>query len=117
MAALRSRLREEYAPSTVNQTLTAVRSVVREAWRLGHVDPEVYQRVAEVGDVTDETLPSGRRLTLGELFALKRSCEADEGPAGARDKALMGHSSTDTTTRYGHRGEAAKRRAAATLPF
>lgn len=89
VAALRSRLREEHAPSTVNQTLTAVRNVVREAWRLGHVEPEVYLRVSEVGDVTDETLPSGRRLTLGELFALKQSCEADEGPAGARDKALL----------------------------
>lgn len=88
-AALRARLAEEYAPATVNKHLSALRGVLREAWRLGLMDAEAYQRVADVSGLKSDRLPQGRRLTLGEIFALKEACEADEGPAGARDKALL----------------------------
>lgn len=87
--ALRSILAEEYAPSTVNKYMSAVRGVLREAWRLGYIDAETYQRAADVGNLKAERLPEGRRLELGELHKLKGACEADDGPAGARDKAIL----------------------------
>lgn len=87
--ALRSILQERYAPSTVNKYLSAVRGVLREAWRLGYIDAETYQRAADVGNLKSERLPEGRRLELGELHALKGACEADDGPSGARDLALL----------------------------
>lgn len=36
-----------------------------------------------------DRLPKGRRLTLGELFALKKACAADDGPARAEDLAII----------------------------
>lgn len=87
--AIRSRLADEYAPSTVNKHLSAVRGVLKEAWRLGLMDAEEYQRAADVSGLKADRLPQGRRLSLGELYALKKTCQDDKGPAGARDLAII----------------------------
>jgi integrase len=87
--AVRARLAETYSPATVNKMLSAMRGVLKEAWRLGLMSAEDYQRAADVQVVRNETLPKGRALTTGELSALLAACEGDAGPAGARDAAML----------------------------
>lgn len=88
VAALRSRWQADFAPATANKYLSAVRGVLRQAWLLGLMDGEDYQRAAAVRNVKGSRLPAGRALDPGELRALFAAC-ADGSPAGARDAAAF----------------------------
>lgn len=89
VAAVRARLAERYSAATANRMLCALRRVMQEAWRLGLLDAESVQRVRDVAGVRGRGLPAGRALSPGELEALFRACAADQGPAGARDAAML----------------------------
>lgn len=89
-AALRFRLIELYSPASVNRMLSALRGVMKEAWRLGYVTAEEYHRAVDVQNVKGETVPSGRELAQGEILALVNACKDDASPAGARDAAIIG---------------------------
>ena len=89
VAAIRARLVESgAAPASANLRLSAVRGVLRAAWRLGLIDTDSWQRAADVGAVRGERLPAGRALELPELAALFENC-ADGKPGGARDACLL----------------------------
>lgn len=89
-AAARAMLIDEYSPATVNRMLSALRGVIKEAWRLGHISAEHYQRAVDIANVKAQTLPVGRELTPGEIQALVQVCKEDESPAGVRDAAIIG---------------------------
>jgi len=87
--AIRAQLEEMFKPAGVNVTLCAVRGVMRAAWRMGLIDAEHYQRVADVQGVTGSNLPAGRGLGPGEILSLIRACMNDDTPAGSRDAAIV----------------------------
>ena len=88
VTAMRSVLIEQgAAPATINHVLSAVRGVVKEAWRLGLVEAETRERVADVGNVTATTLPKGRHVDVGEVRRLFEVC--GDAPVGARDAAML----------------------------
>ena len=88
VAALRAALAERFAPATTNKYLSAIRQVMRQAWLLGLMAGEDYQRGAAVRNVKGSRLPTGRALEGGEIRALFAAC-ADGTPAGARDAAAF----------------------------
>lgn len=89
VAALRSRLMDEYAPATANKMLCAVRGVMKQAWSLGYIDAEEYNKIKAVKGVAGSTVPAGRALTEAEIEVMLQSCAEDETAAGARDGALL----------------------------
>jgi site-specific recombinase XerD len=87
--AVRAKLAELYAPATVNKQLSALRGVLKECVRLGHMTAEDHARATDLQAVKGSTLPRGRALASGELRALFTACADDKTPAGARDSALL----------------------------
>lgn len=87
--ALRTGLLGRFAPATVNQTLAAVRGVLREAWRLGQLASEQYHRAVDVQDLRYEKLPAGRVIGYEGLVRIFSACKDDPSPSGARDAALL----------------------------
>jgi integrase/recombinase XerC len=88
-AAVRTLLAERYKPATANKMLSALRQVLRHAWKLGQMSAEDYYRARDVEAIRGETLPAGRDLGTGEITALMAACERDPTPAGARDAAII----------------------------
>ena len=87
-ALLRSALAERYAPATANKMLSIVRNVLGQAWQLGMMDTDAYQRAVAVPAVPGTRLPAGRTLEPKEIRALFEAC-GEAGPQAARDAALL----------------------------
>lgn len=87
--AVRVLLAEQYAPATANKMLSALRGVLKEAWRLGFMTAEAHDRATDLQGIKSTTLPRGRALSTGEIGALLRTCADDLSPAGARDAAAI----------------------------
>lgn len=87
--ALRAALVERYAPATTNKALSALRRVLQEAFRLGQLSAEEYQRAVLVPTVKGKREPKGRVVTASEVTALMQACANDATPVGIRDVAIL----------------------------
>jgi len=86
-AAIRSELATRYSHTTVNLMLSALRGVLKAAWKLGMMTADEYHTAASIERVIGETVPAGRSVPSGELAALLNTCRQDA--AGIRDAAVI----------------------------
>ncbi len=61
-AAVRSVLMEKYSPAMANKMLCALRRTLKEAWRLGLMSAEDYDRAVDIESVRGKSLLKGRLL-------------------------------------------------------
>ena len=90
--AIRAALAERYSASTANRHLSALRGVLKDAWRLGYMTAEEYQRAVDLKTIKGQKASqaeTGRHLQAGELSALLRVCVDEASKAGARDAAII----------------------------
>ena len=89
--AIRTRLAElDYAPQTANRYLSALKGVLREAWRLELMSDRDYHRAIDLKSIKGQKLPAGRALSKEEIAQLLQACLEDESPTGSRDAAMLG---------------------------
>jgi site-specific recombinase XerD len=86
-AAIRAELATRYSHATANRILSALRGVLKAAWKLGQMSAEEYHTAAAVDRVIGESVPAGRSVASGELSALLNTCRQDV--AGIRDAAII----------------------------
>lgn len=75
------------ANSVINQALSAIRKLAREAADNGLLDDTLANGIRNVKGVSQDTLPAGRRLTAGEIEAMIRAC--GHSPIDIRDAAIL----------------------------
>ncbi len=75
--------------AVINQHLSAIRKLVREAADNAALDPVLAAGITRIAGIAHHSLPAGRAINRGELLALLNTCAADMTPAGARDAALI----------------------------
>jgi integrase len=88
-ARVRRELVHRYAPATVNKMLSALRGVLKNAWRLGMMDADTYSRAVAVENIRAKVQPKGEAVGQEELAALFQVCAEDPSPAGRRDAAMF----------------------------
>jgi site-specific recombinase XerD len=81
-------LAEKFAPVTANKMLSALRRVLREAYRLGLMAAEDYQKAVDFPNIHAEPSARGRSLAGGEIQALLATCSSDN-PLDVRDAAIL----------------------------
>jgi site-specific recombinase XerC len=86
---LRAAIVEVYSPAGANLRISALRGVLREAWRLGLMAPDDYYRASDLKGVRGSSLPRGRALDSGELRTLFVQCAEDTRPIARRDAAVL----------------------------
>lgn len=86
--AVRAQLMAAYAAATANRALSALRGVLREAFRLGWMDAESFHRAGDLRPVRGVRVLRGRALTMEEIAALFEVCDS-ESKQGVRDAAVL----------------------------
>jgi site-specific recombinase XerD len=89
-AAIRAELVRTYGPRTVNRMLSALRGVLKAAWRLGQIETTDYQRAIDFkGLKTTELPPAGRVVSIEEVRTVLIAAAKQEAPKSWRDQALL----------------------------
>lgn len=86
---VRNRLAEKSAPSTANHALSAVRGVLKVAWKMHLIDTDTYHRCASVEGIRGSRVAAGRHVTVTEIEAMFEACE-DGTAIGARNACVIG---------------------------
>ena len=87
-AAVRVALIDHFAPVTANKMLSALRRVLKEAYRLGLMEASDYQKAVDFPNIQAQGQLKGRSLDTGEIAALLATCRSDSA-IDLRDRALI----------------------------
>lgn len=89
--AIRTMLMSQYQHTTANKILSALRGTLKQAWKLGQIESEEYQRAIDLDAVRGSSADAatGRAIVRSELEALLTVCARDESIAGVRDLAII----------------------------
>lgn len=88
-AAVRAVLVENFAPSTVNQMLCALRRVLKEAKKLKLMLPSDYTDAVDIENIRFTKELRGRALKPAEITVIMQVIKTDLTTAGRRDAALF----------------------------
>lgn len=86
---IKARLTENYAPATVNNTLSVIRGVMKLAWREGRVQHDQYRRIVATEDIKNSTPPAGRDVKASEMVKLYAAISSESEPRQTRDRAML----------------------------
>ncbi len=86
---IRAQLADQAAPATCNRILSALRGVLRAAWRAGLIDAASYQAARDVRGVKGSRLPRGRAVEREEWHKLFAEIALEQSPVRERDAALV----------------------------
>lgn len=87
--AIRSKLAEKYAPASARRHLSALKGLLREAWRAGVMSHEDYLRAADLAPVKGSRLTVGRALTGAEIDRMFAACTEWGQPIRDRHAAML----------------------------
>ena len=87
--ALRQTLASRYAPATANLALSALRSALREAWRLNQMSYENFRRVSDLAHIRGDRLSPRKSVDTGSIDRLLTVTRGDQTLRGRRDLAIL----------------------------
>lgn len=91
--AVRAWLAQNFAPSTGNKNLSALRGVMKTCWELDLIDTDHWMKVSSVKSIKGKSLlPSaGRMITTGEFNSIMQVCiNSKHKSSGIRDACIIG---------------------------
>lgn len=89
VSAIRAQLAERAAPATAQLSLSALRGVLRSAWRLGLLDSDGYQRAVDIPPIRGSRV-KGRHVSPADIRQLFAACDAAKDKwLGARNAAVV----------------------------
>lgn len=89
-AAIVPRLKERYAPRTVNRMISSIRGVLKASWKLGQMSTDDYHRAIEMKiQKVDGLAPAGRVVPSEEISQILRAAAAQPEPRCWRDQAMV----------------------------
>lgn len=93
-AMIRDYLDKQYAPSTANKMLSALKGILKACFRLGLITADERDRASDIAPIRGTRLPPGRSIEEHELASLFGSCAKDADDQklkarGIRDAAML----------------------------
>jgi integrase/recombinase XerD len=88
-AAVRAALADRLAATTVNKMLSALRGILKEAYRLDLIDERDYRKASDISNLKESGRLRGRTLSGQEIRALLANCQQEGTPASCRDTAAI----------------------------
>ena len=86
---LRQTLVSRYAPATANLALSALRGVVREAWRPGQMSYENFRRASDLAHVRGDRTSPRKAVDTGKIEKLLSATRSDQTVRGRSDLAIF----------------------------